>query len=113
MSKSDLTKKVLEIVSKIPKGKLMTYHQVAKLAGQPKAYRTVGSILNRNYRKKEWQLPLDETEPIPGHRVIRSDGHIGSYALGKLDKVQILISEGHVVEGGRIKLPKLVETTNK
>jgi methylated-DNA-protein-cysteine methyltransferase-like protein len=109
--KSDLTNKVLNIVAKIPKGKLMTYHQVAKLAGQPKAYRTVGAILNRNFRKKEWQLPLDETETIPGHRVIRSDGYIGSYALGKIDKVQILISEGHVVESGRIKLPKLVETT--
>lgn len=107
--KSDLTRKVLEIVAKIPKGKLMTYHQVAKLAGQPKSYRAVGSILNRNYRQKEWQLPLGGAEPIPGHRVIRSDGHVGSYALGKIDKIQILISEGHVVEGGRIKLPKLVE----
>lgn len=108
MKKTDFSKKVLEIVVKIPKGKLMTYHQVAKLAGSPKAYRAVGSILNRNYREKEWQLPLDEIEPVPCHRVIRSDGYIGGYARGGKDKARILMLEGHVVDKNRIKLPKLI-----
>jgi O6-methylguanine-DNA--protein-cysteine methyltransferase len=112
--KSDFTTKVLNIVCAIPRGKLMTYHQVAKLAGSPKAYRAVGSILNRNYRKKEWQLPLgsslDAGEPIPCHRVIRSNGYIGGYAMGGMDKARILMLEGHVVENGRIKVPQLAET---
>jgi O-6-methylguanine DNA methyltransferase len=106
--RSDFSKKVLEIVIKIPKGSLMTYHQVAKAAGSPKAYRAVGSILNRNYREKEWQLPLDEIEPVPCHRVIRSDGYLGGYARGPLDKKRLLMLEGHVVDKNRIKLPKLV-----
>jgi methylated-DNA-[protein]-cysteine S-methyltransferase len=107
MNRTDFTKKVLEIVVKIPLGKLMTYQQIAKLAGSPKAYRAVGSILNRNYRRKEWQLPLDEIEPVPCHRVIRSDGYVGGYAKGPKDKIKILELEGHVIVGGRIKTPDL------
>ncbi len=107
--KSDFTKKVLEVVIKIPHGYLMTYQQVAKLADSPKAYRAVGSILNRNYRKREWQLPIENIEPIPCHRVIRSDGYIGGYAKGGMNKARILMAEGHVVENGRIKMPKLVD----
>lgn len=106
--RSDFTKKVLEIVAQIPRGSLMTYSQVAKAAGSSKAYRAVGSILNRNYREKEWQLPLEEIEPVPCHRVIRSDGHIGGYARGDKDKIRLLELEGHVINNGRIKLPKLI-----
>jgi O-6-methylguanine DNA methyltransferase len=49
----------------------MTYKQVAKAAGRPRAYRAVGNILNKNYN------PL-----IPCHRVIRSDGKLGGYNRG-------------------------------
>lgn len=108
MANKDFTIKVLNIVAAIPRGSLMTYHQVAKLAGSPKAYRAVGSILNRNYRQKEWQLPLDEIEPVPCHRVIRSDGYLGGYARGPQDKARILMLEGHVVDKNRIEFPSLV-----
>lgn len=106
--RTDFTKNVLEIVSQIPRGALMTYRQVAKAAGSPKAYRAVGSILNRNYREREWQLPFEGTDPVPCHRVIRSDGYIGGYARGPKDKIRLLELEGHVIDKGRIKLPKLV-----
>jgi len=108
MPRTNFTKDVLEIVAQIPRGALMTYRQVAKAAGSPKAYRAVGSILNKNYREKEWQLPLEEFEPVPCHRVIRSDGYIGGYARGPKDKIRLLELEGHVVQNGRIKLPKLI-----
>jgi O-6-methylguanine DNA methyltransferase len=107
--RSDFTKNVLEIVSHIPRGGLMTYRQVAKAAGNAKAYRAVGNILNKNYREKEWQLPFDEIEPVPCHRVIRSDGFIGGYARGGKDKKRLLELEGHVVQNGRIMIPKLVD----
>lgn len=109
MNRNEFTKKVLEIVAQIPRGSLMTYSQVAKAAESPKAFRAVGSILNRNYREKEWQLPLEEIEPVPCHRVIRSDGFVGGYARGGTDKIRLLELEGHVVNKGRIKLPKLVD----
>lgn len=101
----EFSKKVLEIVSFIPRGKLMTYQQVAKKAGSPRAYRAVGSILNRAYREREWQLPLDEFEPVPCHRVIRSDGFVGGYARGSKEKEEILRLEGHIIDKHKIKIP--------
>lgn len=63
--------KVIDIVSKIPKGKTMTYTQVAVKAGSPRGARAVGTIMKGNY------LPH-----VPCHRVIRSDGKIGDYNRG-------------------------------
>lgn len=107
--------RVLNIVASIPRGKLMTYMQVAKEAGSPRGYRAVGNVLNRNYREKEWQLPLDyargkpfeELEPVPCHRVIRSDGFVGGYARGTRAKEILLEKEGHVIDKHRIRLPNL------
>ncbi len=74
--------KVLQIVKKIPKGKTLTYAQVAKLAGSPRAYRAVGNILNKNHDPQ-----------IPCHRVVRSDGDVGGYNKGKEEKVRLLEEE--------------------
>ncbi|KKS34686.1 MAG: Methylated-DNA/protein-cysteine methyltransferase [Parcubacteria group bacterium GW2011_GWC2_42_13] len=76
--------KVYEIVSQIPKGKVMSYKEVAKKAGRPKAYRAVGNILNKN----------PDIKKVPCHRVIRSDGKIGGYAKGPANKIAILKKEG-------------------
>ncbi len=74
--------RVNAVVAKIPKGKTLTYKQVAALAGRPRAFRAVGNILNKNY---------DPT--IPCHRVIRSDGKPGGYNRGKDKKIQLLRKE--------------------
>ncbi len=74
---------VYKVVSKIPKGKVLTYKEVAKLAGSPKAFRAVGNIISKNYNPN-----------IPCHRVIRSDGKLGGYNRGKAEKRAILIREG-------------------
>ncbi|HCW32630.1 MAG: 6-O-methylguanine-DNA methyltransferase-like protein, methylated-DNA-[protein]-cysteine S-methyltransferase [Candidatus Peregrinibacteria bacterium GW2011_GWF2_39_17] len=76
------TPKVLRIVAQISSGQTLTYQEVAKLAGKPKAYRAVGNILSKNYD------PL-----IPCHRVIRSDGKIGGYNRGTSKKEQLLREE--------------------
>lgn len=70
------------MVSKIPKGKVLTYAKVAQLIGRPKAWRAVGNILNKNKNPK-----------IPCHRVIRSDGKIGGYKNGEKKKLILLIKE--------------------
>lgn len=77
--------KVLDIVRKIPKGKVMTYKEVAKKAGSENASRAVGSILKANYDKN-----------IPCHRVIRSDGAIGEYNRGSENKIKLLRLEGAI-----------------
>jgi O-6-methylguanine DNA methyltransferase len=74
--------KVHNIVRGIPKGKTITYKQLAKLAGSPKAYRAVGNILNKNFDPK-----------IPCHRVIRSDGKTGGYNRGSKQKLKLLKKE--------------------
>lgn len=77
------TKKVYEVVEKIPKGKTFSYKEVAKRAGNPKAYRAVGNILNKNYNSN-----------IPCHRVIHSNGSLGGYNRGVKKKKEILKKEG-------------------
>ena len=61
----------------------MTYKEVARLAGRPKAYRAVGNILNKNH-----------DPAIPCHRVIRSDGKTGGYNRGTANKRELLKKEG-------------------
>lgn len=82
--KDTFTEKVRNVVKKIPKGKVMTYKEVAAQAGNSKAARAVANIMAANY-------DLD----VPCHRVIRSDGGLGGYNRGGTKvKHDILISEG-------------------
>jgi methylated-DNA-[protein]-cysteine S-methyltransferase len=71
--------KVLAVVEKIPRGKTLTYKEVAQKAGSPKAFRAVGNILNKNFDAK-----------IPCHRVVRSDSSIGGYNRGSTQKAKML-----------------------
>ena len=71
------------IVKGIREGKILTYKQVARRAGNPKAARAVGAILKTNYDSK-----------IPCHRVICSDGKLGGYNRGNSMKKKLLVSEG-------------------
>jgi O-6-methylguanine DNA methyltransferase len=76
--------KVLAIVRKIPKGSVMTYGDVAREAGSPRAARAVGAVMKTNY---------DPT--VPCHRVIRSNGIIGNYNRGgQRKKMALLRAEG-------------------
>jgi len=72
--------KVLKAVSQIPFGQLRSYKWVAKRAGYPQAARAVGSVLKKN---KDLFI-------VPCHRVIKSNGAIGGYAIGEQIK-KILI----------------------
>lgn len=80
-------KLVYDFVRKIPKGKTMTYKQVAAKIGKPNAYRAVGNALNQNPFAPE----------VPCHRVIKSDGSIGGFNSGSNKKRALLIQEGVVL----------------
>lgn len=86
--------KVFSIVKKIPEGKFLTYKEVALFSGKPRAWRSVGSVLNGNPR------PF----VVPCHRVIRSDGFIGGYKYGIKKKSALLKKEGLIIKKGRIAL---------
>lgn len=86
--------RVYKVVGNIKKGKIMSYKEVAKAAGYPKAWRAVGNILNKNKNIK-----------IPCHRVVKSDGKIGGYNKGERRKIKILQGEGLNIKGGKIAEP--------
>lgn len=77
--------KVFSVVAQIPKGKTLTYKEVASRAGSPRAFRAVGSILSTNFDPK-----------IPCHRVIGSDGKMHGYNRGLDKKREILKREGAI-----------------
>lgn len=87
--------KVLEVVTAIPEGEVLTYGEVAKKAGTPNASRAVGSIMAKNTDKN-----------VPCHRVVRSDGSIGMYnGLRGKNKETILKKEGvRFKENGKVFL---------
>lgn len=79
---------VWEKALEIPHGEVRPYGWIAAEIGRPRAVRAVGTALGRN------PVPL----VIPCHRVVRSDGSIGQYALGSQAKRAVLRSEGVDVE---------------
>ena len=72
----NFNQKCYELLSKIPKGKISTYKQIANILNT-KAYRAVGNAMAKNPN------PII----VPCHRVIKSDGHIGGYTLGIKKKI--------------------------
>ena len=81
-----------ELLMRIPEGKVTTYREMAS-ALNTRAWRAVGSSMARNER----------LFVIPCHRVERSDGAVGEYALGPDKKAELLIKEGVAVVNGRVK----------
>ena len=83
---TDFQIKVWNAISKIPKGKVKTYKELARSIRKPKASRAVANACSKN------PFPIK----IPCHRVIRSDGKLGGYSGkgGIKTKRKLLRSEG-------------------
>lgn len=96
---AELARQILEVIIRIPKGKVLSYGQVAKMAGLPKHARLVGYVLKN----------LDESSDVPWFRVLNSQGKI---SLNKLDEKgqniqQILLrDEGVWVENLKVDMKK-------
>ncbi len=76
-------KKVYKAVSRIPRGKVRSYKQIAEDIGSPRAYRAVGNALNKN----------PYIGQVPCHRVVRSTGAIGGFQKGAQLKLRLLKKE--------------------
>ncbi|MBH0159290.1 MGMT family protein [Fictibacillus sp. 26RED30] len=61
------TEKVIKVIKSIPKGQVMTYGQIARVAGNPRSARQVVRILHS----------LSKKHDLPWHRVINAKGEIG------------------------------------
>jgi len=78
--------RVRDVVRKIPKGKTMTYKEVAAKAGSPKAARAVANVMAKNYNPD-----------IPCHRVICSDGSLGGYNRGGIQKKREMLQAEKII----------------
>ncbi|MDX1765785.1 MAG: MGMT family protein [Candidatus Saccharimonadales bacterium] len=78
--------RVLDIVAQIPTGRVMTYGQIAALAGNPRGARIVGGIAHYGPTELPWQ------------RVVNKQGGLASgYYGGKEGHKKDLEAEGVVV----------------
>ena len=80
----------------IPKGKVATYGQLARLAGSPLAARAVGMFMKTN----------PDAPNTPCHRVVSSKGDLTGYSAGSgiSTKKKMLIAEGVEFKGERVNL---------
>lgn len=86
------TRRVLTLVRRIPSGRVVTYGDLARLAGRPGAARAVGNIMR------------DAHEPgLPCHRVIAAGGRLGGYGGQEGLKQALLRQEGVTVSKGRVR----------
>lgn len=90
------TKRIYEVVKKIPKGKVATYGQIAELAGDKRMARAVGNALHKN----------PDPDNIPCFRVVNSKGELaGEFAFGGAgEQEKLLIADGIEVTDGRVNL---------
>lgn len=93
--KGTFYQRVYKIVGRIPKGKVLTYGDVARLAGSPGASRAVGTAMKRN----------NDRAVIPCHRVVGTDGRMHGYAFGgEAAKIALLLKEEVRFNGEKVDL---------
>ena len=93
MSYSESTKAILSILKQLPVGKVISYGEVAKLAGYPNGARQVVRILSS----------LSDTEHLPWHRVVNKQGQIALSGEGAFIQKALLEAEGvEVTDEGKI-----------
>lgn len=80
---TDFQIRVWSALRKIPYGETRTYNEIASIIGKPTAFRAVANACAANH------IPLI----VPCHRVVRSDGSMGGYALGVERKRYLLEME--------------------
>ena len=92
------TKRIYEVVKKIPKGKVATYGQIAELAGDKRMARAVGNALHKN----------PDPDNIPCFRVVNAKGELaGEFAFGGAgEQAKLLEADGIEVTDGRVNLEK-------
>ena len=83
MSGTDFQNAVWQLLTKIPRGMMISYADLARQLGRPHAARAVGGACGAN------PVPI----LIPCHRVIASDGSLGGFAGGLEVKQRLLAAE--------------------
>ncbi len=88
----EFTEQVISIIKSIPKGKVMSYGQIAANAGNPWGARQVSRILHS----------MSKSHELPWHRVINSKGEISLKGDGAMIQEVMLKSEGIKFENNKV-----------
>ena len=83
-SLTDFEHDVIQALASVGYGNVLSYGELARRSGHPRAWRAVGSAMARN------RYPLI----VPCHRVVRSGGKLGNFSLGPEWKQRLLDLEG-------------------
>ncbi|MBI2085558.1 MAG: MGMT family protein [Candidatus Aenigmarchaeota archaeon] len=86
--------KAIELLKKIPKGKITTYKELARATGTHP--RVIGAVMHSNEFPREF----------PCYKVVMSDGRVGGYGGGVKNKIKLLKKDGIIVKDGKINLEK-------
>jgi len=84
--------RVLSAVRRVPPGQVATYGDIAAIAGSPRAWRAVGSIM------RECRDP-----GVPCHRIIAAGGRLGGYGSTLQVRRELLRAEGIEVGLTRVR----------
>jgi len=91
--------RIYAVVRRVPRGRVVTYGQVAALAGLGRHARQVGYALHR----------LAEEQDVPWHRVINARGEVSPRSSSGWDGLQRTLLEGEGVifdDAGRVDLER-------
>jgi len=92
---TDNTKKIIEQILAVPKGKVCSYRDIAMKAGLPNGARQTVRTLHT----------MSEKHNLPWYRIIRSDGTIGLQGEGRALQIKLLRKEGvKISKEGKIDL---------
>lgn len=97
-TQTEFSKTVLQLIKKIPKGKVATYGLIAKLAGKPRGAREVGWLLHS----------CTHSHNLPWQRVIKSGGQLSFPKSSYRDTLQrtLLEKESVAIVKDRVNLKK-------
>ncbi len=82
-----LKEKIYNYLLTIPKGKVVTYKQIAEYLGNPKLSRVVGNILHKNPNENKY----------PCYKVVNSKGNLSrNFAFGGIEKQKEKLEEDDI-----------------
>lgn len=110
---STLADKVYASLSTIPKGQVISYRELARRIGAPRAVRAVATLVGKNPNPVK----------VPCHRIIRTNGELGNYTWRQVDnpfkKLSLLKSEGvvflrvHKIKKGKKEVVYILDSAPK
>ena len=90
--------RIYDVVRRIPKGKVCSYGEIARVVGNPRLSRVVGYALHVN----------PQPGVIPCHRVVTKEGRLSpAFAFGGINmQANLLLSEGVTVVEGYVDMER-------